>query len=53
MLHANGRSQADLMFAALFVLVLIALTLWFATDRLLRLVLPWQADTLAHGDRPA
>ncbi|HZF78083.1 MAG TPA: ABC transporter permease [Acetobacteraceae bacterium] len=51
MLHANGRSQADLMFAALFVLVLIALALWFATDRLLRLALPWQADTLAHGDR--
>lgn len=53
MLHANGRSQADLMFAALFVLVLIALALWFATDRLLRLALPWQADTLAHGDRSA
>jgi putative hydroxymethylpyrimidine transport system permease protein len=46
MLHANGRSQTDVMFAALFVLALMALALWFATDRLLRRMIPWQPDTL-------
>lgn len=51
MLHANGRSQTDVMFAALFVLALMALALWFAVDRLLRRALPWQPDTLLENDR--
>jgi putative hydroxymethylpyrimidine transport system permease protein len=46
MLHANGRSQTDVMFAALLVLALMALALWFATDRLLRVAIPWQPDSL-------
>lgn len=46
MLHANGRSQADVMFAALFVLALMALALWFTVDRLLRRAIPWQPDSL-------
>ncbi len=46
MLHANGRSQTDLMFAALFVLALMALALWFTVDRLLRRAIPWQPDSL-------
>ena len=46
MLHANGRSQTDLMFAALFMLALMALALWFTTDRLLRRAIPWQPDSL-------
>lgn len=46
MLHANGRSQTDVMFAALFVLALMALALWFATDWLLRRAIPWQPDSL-------
>lgn len=46
MLHANGRSQTDVMFAALFVLALMALALWFATDLLLRRAIPWQPDSL-------
>jgi putative hydroxymethylpyrimidine transport system permease protein len=46
MLHANGRSQTDVMFAALFVLALMALALWFAMDRLLRRLVPWQPDSL-------
>lgn len=41
MLHANARMQVDLMFAALFVLVLITLLLYFSTDYLLRKMLPW------------
>jgi putative hydroxymethylpyrimidine transport system permease protein len=51
MLHANGRSQTDVMFAALFVLALMALALWFAVDRLLRRAIPWQPDTLLETDR--
>ena len=45
-LFANGRSQADVMFAALFVLALMALALWFTVDRLLRRAIPWQPDSL-------
>lgn len=50
MLHANGRSQTDLMFAALLVLAVIALALWFTLDRLLRRAIPWQPDTLSRTD---
>jgi putative hydroxymethylpyrimidine transport system permease protein len=46
MLHANGRSQTDVMFAALLVLALMALALWFGVDRLLRRAIPWQPDSL-------
>jgi putative hydroxymethylpyrimidine transport system permease protein len=46
MLHANGRSQTDLMFAALIVLAGMALALWFAVDLLLRRAIPWQPDSL-------
>lgn len=49
MLHANGRSQTDVMFAALFVLALMALALWFTMDRLLRRAIPWQPDSLFSG----
>jgi putative hydroxymethylpyrimidine transport system permease protein len=49
MLHANGRSQTDVMFAALFVLALMALVLWFTMDRLLRRAIPWQPDSLFSG----
>lgn len=46
MLHANGRMQVDLMFAALAVLAVIAVTLYFAIDRLLKRLLPWLPDRL-------
>lgn len=52
MLHANGRSQTDLMFATLLVLAAISLTLWFTLDALLRRMIPWQADTLLEGHLP-
>ena len=45
MLHANGRMQIDLMFAALLVLSLFALVIYFSIDRLLRRALPWQPDS--------
>jgi len=45
MLHANGRMQIDLLFAALLTLAAIAVALYFAVDRLARAALPWQAET--------
>jgi len=45
MLHANARLQVDLMFAALFVLALFAVGLYFAVDALLRRALRWQPET--------
>lgn len=48
MLQANGRSQTDMMFAALTVLAAMAMALWFAIDRLLRALLPWQPDQLSE-----
>lgn len=50
MLHANGRMQIDLMFAALLVLSIFALIIYFTVDRLLRRALPWQPDTAPADD---
>ncbi len=47
MLHANGRMQIDLLFAALFVLSLFSVLLWLSVDALLRRALPWQPDSFA------
>ena len=49
MLHANGRMQVDLMFAALFVLAAFSVLAWFALDAALRRWLPWQPDALPAG----
>lgn len=46
MLHANARGQADVMFAALFVLALFAVALYFAIDIFLRRAIRWQPETL-------
>jgi len=45
MLNANARMQVDLMFAALLMLAVIAIMLYFLIDRLVRHLTPWQADT--------
>jgi putative hydroxymethylpyrimidine transport system permease protein len=45
MLHANGRMQIDLMFAALFTLAVLALAIYFTVDRVLRGSLPWQPES--------
>jgi putative hydroxymethylpyrimidine transport system permease protein len=42
MLHANARMQTDLMFAALMLLVAMALALYFGVDRLMRWVVFWR-----------
>ena len=45
MLHANARLQVDLMFAALLVLALFAVVLYFSVDAALRRAIPWQSET--------
>lgn len=44
MLHANARMQIDLMFAALTVLALVSLLLYFLIDRLLDKLIYWQPN---------
>jgi putative hydroxymethylpyrimidine transport system permease protein len=41
MLHANARLKIDLMFAALLVLIVIALSLYLIVDRLVVRAVPW------------
>ena len=50
MLHSSGRTQIDVMFAALFVLAVIAVLLYFSVDRLLRRLLAWSPDSLPSND---
>lgn len=50
MLHSNGRMQIDVMFAALFILAIIAVTLYFTVDRILQRVLYWQHDSQPSND---
>lgn len=45
MLHANARSQIDLMFAALIVLAVFAVLLYFGIDLLIRKTIFWQTET--------
>lgn len=45
MLNANARMQIDLMFAALFMIVLLALLLYFGVDALLRRLIVWQVHS--------
>ncbi|MFQ5973405.1 MAG: ABC transporter permease [Alphaproteobacteria bacterium] len=45
MLLMNGRVQTAAMFAALFTLALVAVTIYFTVDFLLRRALPWQPET--------
>ncbi len=45
MLHANARAQVDLMFAALLVLAVFAICLYFSIDNLAKRALFWQSET--------
>jgi len=47
MLNANARIETDVMFAALFVLALMAISLWVLVDRVLKRLLFWAPDTTA------
>jgi putative hydroxymethylpyrimidine transport system permease protein len=44
MLNANARMQIDLMFAAMVMIMLFSLLLYFIVDRLLRFAIPWQVE---------
>jgi putative hydroxymethylpyrimidine transport system permease protein len=46
MLHANARLQIDLVFAALFLLAILAISLYYTVDSLLRAAIPWQSDAV-------
>lgn len=52
MLQANGRMQTDLMFAALLVLVIFSVVLYFTVDTLVRRLMPWNPDRIG-GDGSA
>jgi putative hydroxymethylpyrimidine transport system permease protein len=45
MINANARIQTDVMFAALFILSVVTITLYVIVDRLLRWLLYWSPDT--------
>jgi len=44
MLHANGRMQTDVMFAALLTLAVLAVALYFTVDAVLRRLVSWQPE---------
>jgi len=44
MLHANARMQIDIMFAALAVLAIVALSLYFAVDKAMIKLVYWQKE---------
>ena len=44
MLHANARMQIDVMFAALAVLAILALTLYFSVDWAMTRIVYWQKE---------
>jgi putative hydroxymethylpyrimidine transport system permease protein len=48
-LHANARSQTDMVFAALVVLAAMSVALWVVVDRLTRRWLRWAPDSLGPG----
>ncbi len=44
MLHANARMQIDVMFAALAVLAIVALSLYLSVDRAMIKLVYWQKE---------
>lgn len=44
MLHANARMQIDVMFAALAVLAIVALSLYFSVDKTMTKIVFWQVE---------
>lgn len=44
MLHANARMQTDVMFAALALIAIMALVLYFSVDRLMTKIVFWQKE---------
>ena len=50
MLHANARLQIDVMFAALFVLAVMALLIYFSIDAALKMMIHWQIESQPSND---
>ena len=50
MLHANARMQIDLMFAALTLLALVSLLLYFCIDSLMDRLIYWQPNQEGFGN---
>jgi putative hydroxymethylpyrimidine transport system permease protein len=50
MLHANGRMQIDVMFASLFILAIIAVSIYFIVDAGLRRLIAWQPESHPSND---
>ena len=44
MLNANARMQIDMMFAALFTLVIMTLAFYGIVNKILRMMIPWQRE---------
>lgn len=44
MLQANARMMIDEMFAALFILAGLSVSLYFLADVLIKKLIPWQHD---------
>jgi putative hydroxymethylpyrimidine transport system permease protein len=53
MLHANARMQIDIMFAALGVLGVVALVLYFFVDRVMIKIVYWQKEEKEEEERNA
>ncbi len=51
MLQANARMQIDVMFAALLVLGLVAVALYYAVDATLRHFIPWLPESLSLSSK--
>ena len=46
MLNANARLQINVMFAALLMIALLTIGLYFTVDRLLKVAIPWQKEEI-------
>lgn len=51
MLNANARMQVDLMFAALLVLAVMALALYFSVNLIARRLTPWLSESTSSATR--
>ncbi|WNN42883.1 ABC transporter permease [Winslowiella toletana] len=49
MLNANARMQTDLCFAALFILVVMTVSLWKTVDILIRRLIRWAPENLSQS----
>ena len=50
MLHANARMQIDIMFAALTVLAIVSLTLYFIVDAVINTIIYWETQKGIHNE---